>query len=286
ALGAVALFVACLRMGGTVKPSSGVVGDHPSRGDQADDRHAGASLGHGTRHDTRKKNASIIPLAVPAAVLFLQFVMIGAGKPAEYGRFGVFTNTALAIGTACLLARRWTRLREIVNWIPAAFIVLWVAYFGLAYLFNFHADTTDVGSRSRLAGLGGRRLDGPASGRCAMGLAVLAEPGPYSLPPTNFSRTDVLLFRSSDHFLTTAGSLGAVLIEPVDQRGYMRWGPAGDTSRPEPGLSQFILPRERRLRGGLELPWQRTTPISWANKPFHVDGRRAPEVDLLKCLAQ
>ena len=286
ALGAISLFVACIRMGGTGKRSLHVGGGHTNRGEPVDGGHAGASLGHGTRYDTRKKNALIIPLAVPAAVLFLQFVLIGAGKPPEYGRFGVFTNTALAIGTACLLARRWTRLREIVNWIPAAFIALWVAYFGLAYLWNFHVDATDVGSRSRLAGLGGSRLDDPASGRCAMGLAVLAVPAPYSLPPTDFSRTDVLLFRSNDHFLTTAGSLGAVLIEPVDQRGYMRRGLAGDASRPEHDPSLLTLPRERRFRGRLELPWHRTTSISWANKPFQVDGQRAPEVDLQECLAQ
>jgi len=281
ALGAVALFVACLRMGGTVKPSLAVAGDHESQRDRIDARHTGVSLTHGTR----QRNALIVPLVVPAAVLFLQFVLIGAGKPAEYGRFGVFTNTALAIGAACLLARRWTKLREIVNWIPAAFIVLWVGYFGLAYLWNFHMDATDAGSRSRLAGLGGSMLDDPASDRCAMGLAVLAEPAPYSLPPTDFSRTDVLLFRSGDHFLTTDGSLGAVLIEPVDQRGYMRRGLVENASRPQPDRSPHIMPKERHLRGRLEWPWHRTTPISWANKPFHIDGRWAPEVDVEECLA-
>jgi hypothetical protein len=272
-------------MGGTVRRGPALVGGHGNQGVHIDDRHAGASLGHGTRHGTQGKNTLIIPLVVPAAVLFLQFVLIGAGKPAEYGRFGIFTNTALAVGTASLLTRRWTRLREIVNWVPAAFIVLWVGYFGLAYLWNFHVDTTDAGSRSKLAGFGGSRLDDPASDRCVMKLAVLADPAPYSLPPTDFSRTDVLLFRSGDHFLKTGGSLGTVLIEPVDQRAYMRWGLVRDASRPQPDRSPQIMPKEHRLRGRLEWPWHRTTPISWANKPFHVDGRWAPAVDVEECLA-
>ena len=62
-----------------------------------------------------------------------------------------FANTALAIGTACVLTRRWPRQSEVVNWIPAALVAIWVGFFGAAYLRGFHADSTRNGSRITLA---------------------------------------------------------------------------------------------------------------------------------------
>ena len=86
----------------------------------------------------------MVPLVVSAAVFFLQFVLIGAGKPGEYGRFGIFPNTALAIGAACLLAyplgRRWSSFRAMVNWIPATIVCVWIAMQSSAYVQGFALD--------------------------------------------------------------------------------------------------------------------------------------------------
>jgi hypothetical protein len=211
-----------------------------------------------------RRNSSIIALSVPAAVFFLQFVMIGAGKPAEYGRFGIFTNAALAVGAAGLLARRWTRLREIVNWVPATFVVIWVGFFGAQYLRNFHADTADDGTRLQLA----RGLSHEASAQVRWTVGVTKEPAPYCCPPLDFSNTAVSLVNSADQF-----------IGPMDQgRRFL-----ATTDRCEPWADDTehdVSPAVNRQ----ERSWwiEVDTPISWANKPFRSIGDRViggdPEV--------
>ncbi|MCH7592621.1 MAG: glycosyltransferase family 39 protein, partial [Planctomycetes bacterium] len=139
-----------------------------------------------------RKNARIVPIAVPTLMLFVQFVLIGADKPAEYGRFGVFANTALAIGAACVLTRRWTRHGAIVNWIPAGLVAIWIGFLGAAYLRGFHVDATGSGSRVSLAEA--VRSDPEyAEFRREPVLGVGAEPAPYCVPPVNFSKVEVLL---------------------------------------------------------------------------------------------
>lgn len=217
-LGLVALIVAALRRRNADKP--------------------GTSIAHGV---------AILPLAVPAAVFFCQFVLIGAGKPAEYGRFGIFTNTALAIGTACLLTRRWTKLREVVNWVPAAFVVSWVALFGALYLGNFRTDSTARNSRMKLA----ESLTHPDGASVTGLVAVLADPAPYCCPPLDFSKIRVALVDSRDQLCQFRDSQ-PTLIHPTDRKP-----PSTDEPRQrasQPGMH------------GLRLP--RATPISWANKPF------------------
>jgi|GEM_PF-397618 len=98
-----------------------------------------------------RKNRTAIPLAVTAFLFFLQFVCIGAGKPAEYGRFGVFTNTALAIAAACLLTARLPNKQ--VSWLKPVFavvVIVWEGWCGAGYAWNFHRDSIDDGSRMRV----------------------------------------------------------------------------------------------------------------------------------------
>ncbi len=271
ALGAVALFVSCLRMGGAGKRSLDVVGGYANRGEQVDDRHTGASLGLGTRHDTRydtrKKNALIIPLVVPAAVLFLQFVLIGAGKPAEYGRFGVFTNTALAIGTACLLAHRWTKLREIVNWVPAIFVLIWVAGFGAAYLRNFYIDSTGQNSRTLLAEettwLELRdAVDSNLTDSAGLApITVQSEPAPYCFPPLDFRKTVVLLVKQPEPPATA--TCRRLFLRTLDRRTGARSGTCQDDPFAR-CISRFERPEAEAWSDPID------TPISWANKPFEV----------------
>ena len=91
------------------------------------------------------------PLVVPAAVFFLQFVAIGAGKPGEYGRFVIFFSTAFAIGAACLLVRTKTKLGPTLNWTAGAVVVLWVALGAMEHLRNFALDMSPRGTRIRAA---------------------------------------------------------------------------------------------------------------------------------------
>jgi hypothetical protein len=222
----------------------------------------------------------ILVLAVPATVFFLQFVAIGAGKPAEYGRFGVFTNTALAIAAACLLVRRWTRLREIVNWIPATFVVLWVALPGMLYLRGFHVDAGWSGSRMQLAVyLGEWSAPEPMIG-------VAAEPAPYCCPPLNFSRTEVRYFHGREHFEQRASTSHSIFIEPVDRRvpgwddrARMFKDPTSRRTGKRPmatmGPVHTYWPlrsygRPSGARALIGLLDGKETQVSWANKPLAV----------------
>ena len=236
--------------------------------------------------------AGWLPLAVVALVFFAQFVLIGAGKPAEYGRFGIFTNTALAIGAACMLVRRWTRFRAVVNWMPASFVALWAAYFGSMYLRNFHEDSTYGYSRVRLASLLPRIAQFPMKdgGDWSRGkpntILVRAEPAPYSLPPLDFRRFRVLLCKTeADSLSATVHPLTPQVI-PADT-GPALWLNFGrhvscigrDLFPTMPMSNKCAEGEESVLLGpssepfeprGLDRLLQRPSPISWANKPFVV----------------
>ena len=207
---------------------------------------------------------AMLPLVVPAAVFFLQFILIGAGKPAEYGRFGVFTDTALVIGAACLLAHPWTKLRAIVNWVPAVLVVIWMAGCGAAYLRNFSVDT---GDRTDFAWVQEELVLNADPGYVPF--SVLADPAPYSFPPINFSRSVVKRFRSLSDFCATNPSIREIghLIIPSDRRD--------DAAKP----GRMRIPKKRGVPGWSawrpgpvrRFSWPET-PISWANKPFVLVG--------------
>lgn len=151
-----------------------------------------------------RRNRSIIPLAVIASVSFMQFVLIGAGKPGEYGRFGVFADTALAIGAACLLTAGWRRVHPVVPRLLSIAVAGWVALLGGLYLWNFHVDSTDDNSRTREAATLAALLQPSTSGPAALPverIELVAEPAPYGCPPLNFSRTEVVLVPVRDEVL-------------------------------------------------------------------------------------
>ena len=177
-------------------------------------------------------------------MFFLQFVLIGAGKPGEYGRFGVFTNTALAIGTACLLSRRWTRRRAIVKWLPIVLVVCWTGTRGWAYVHNFSIDASGGGSRIVLADQL-RTLASPATPSDARRLALSAEPAPYACPPLRFDQWAVVL-----HDLPRAGDRCDYGFEAAD---------IVDSS-----------PHDWKSKLRAFFRKDRATPISWANKPFRL----------------
>ncbi|MBI4719130.1 MAG: glycosyltransferase family 39 protein [Planctomycetes bacterium] len=220
-----------------------------------------------------RKQRGTLPLIVPAVAFFLQFVLIGAGKPAEYGRFGVFTNAALAIGCACVLApsrpavpRRWRSALVVLT-------LLWVAACGNLYLTNFRTDATDAASRlrARRAGpLDGRVTDNDAWTSLPLTVAVPAEPAPYSCPPLPFNSVDVRLTPNAPPRDAVSAETGRVqvLLRAVDATDV---GPRptdpGSTAgeRPSPLFARL----ERVSRRWFQ------TPISWANKPVEVwhEGR-------------
>ncbi len=97
-----------------------------------------------------RRRTDALPLFVPAVVLFGQFVCIGAGKPDEYGRFGVFYECALAIGAACLLS--WLMCRNRGAGAAATAVVCVICAWSTGgYLYSLQADAAGAGSRDLAA---------------------------------------------------------------------------------------------------------------------------------------
>ncbi len=188
------------------------------------------------------------PLALPAAVLFVQFVLIGAGKPAEYGRFGVFTNAALAIGTACVLVGLEWRWRGAAVFL-AALLVVWVGYNGARYITNLRADATSQGTRALL---GEKIATQVAEGGFGSATIILfREPAPYGTPPMDFERFQV--------YYSPVGEIGRVDLDDYGGEFQLALEPVD------------VLPppiENGGTRNDSESMGYPLSPISWANKPF------------------
>jgi hypothetical protein len=202
----------------------------------------------------RRTDPTVWVLVVPAAVFFLQFVAIGAGKPAEYGRFGIFPNAALAIGAACVLNARFLFVHWFLRWMFPAFAVAWVAAFGGGYLRNFHADTTDHASRILLADQIAARAAKATGADAEPVVVVFAEPAPYCCPPLNFAEHELIMERSAEQIMRAYPRQKWIAFHSID------------AGMPRVTDVAALLLREIGVWEGLD----RATPISWANKPFEV----------------
>ncbi len=208
-------------------------------------------------------------LAVPALVVFAQFVALAAGKPAEYGRFAVFPDVALAL--AAVLAVRHVIQRTGVRMAALGFLVLVTAGPGARYLTGFIRDSRPQTSRMRAAH--DLRLLQQAG---ASTLAILAEPAPYNMPPVDLFAWRIVLPPTeepgTDEQQTGPQDTG----EHVDV--FVRaWG-----TEPFPATAGDMQRRVRPERTG---GW-RPGSISWANKPFELlipsqDGEQEPDSPVL-----
>lgn len=202
-------------------------------------------VGAGLVFAERRRQA--LPLLVPAGVMLAQFTLIGAGKPAEYGRFGVFIVSCAAITSACALVRAasgrsWARG---VGLLVAAVVMGLTLRGGQRYLSNFIADAGTGGTRWAVAEAIERIAEDDIAGPGPR-LAVLREPAPYNSPPLRFDLWPVVLLPSKEAFNALPADRTNILIETVD----------------DPASGQTGLPGWRiRISGEV-------TPISWANKPF------------------
>ncbi len=191
------------------------------------------------------RNRVALILFIPAVVFFLQFVFIGAGKPAEYGRFGIFTNTALCIGASCLIAHPRLRVPLLARCTLGGILLVCVGAFGFRYVANFHADSSGQGTRMRIAQAIGESI---ADTSPRMSISVRAEPAPYSLPPLDFQHVNVLL---APH------AMNPVNVEQSEDGARFH-------------IRSVDRTRDEDVDTPIELSPSRQTPISWANKPFVV----------------
>ena len=213
----------------------------------------------GVAYLVQHRQREAVPIGVLAGLIFVQFVLIGAGKPAEYGRFGVFTNTVLAIAAAGVLSRPWTLRYRGAHWVASGVVVVWVGIFGGRYLLNFVADTSESNTRTATAEFLAAH-QGP--------MAVLAEPAPYCCPPVDFANRRVWLFPSRERWADE----GTGPAEAQD-RSYPSILITAADDIPLPASGTYIPYRHgsKSLHDGTAVdrpPW--ATPISWANKPVIV----------------
>lgn len=185
-----------------------------------------------------RRRALGLLLAVPAAFVAIQFCLLAAGKPGEYGRFAMLPDTFLAIEVFVAVS---TFVKDPVPRIAViVLLAISTAIQGSLYLRGFIRDTKEPTSRIRLA----ERLG--ATNRAAWRtIAIEAEPAPYCLPPVNLFDLQVCLVPRAFPE-SRIGEIGDVAIIPIDPPSVLSW-------------DSLI-----------------STPISWADKRFQFIENRIP----------
>jgi hypothetical protein len=149
-----------------------------------------------------------------ASLVAVQFVLLAEGKPAEYARFAIVLDVALAIvGVAALYALT----RGVLRSLGFIALVAGVAYFCLPYLRAFVADNSSRGTR-QAAARQVQELPGDVE--------VIAEPAPYSCPPVNLFQRSILLVRPAEPLTAQ------VRIAAVDDRDHMPNGSISWANKP------------------------------------------------------
>jgi hypothetical protein len=150
----------------------------------------GSAVGpNAKKHPTPEPWALAALLAAPAILVAAQFVLLARDKPAEYARFALTLDVALALAIAAAVSTLKPALARAV----AVVLVALSALAGSKYLVHFIADASDRSTRLEAA------IEIDAQRRPGRTLAVRAEPAPYCLPPVNlFDWRIVLLPRGGD----------------------------------------------------------------------------------------
>lgn len=182
--------------------------------------------------------------AAPAAALLAITIALGAGKPAEFGRFLLLPAVLIAVAGGALLARVTSR-----PWLLSVAVLL-VALVSPApaYWRSFFVDAWSVHEARWSAGVYLATAMQPGDA-----VAVTQEPAPYSLPPLDFGRRRVLLLPREappePHNLPPW-----LVLTADDERSFAdAWW-----------LEHYRLER-RYPPGGARL-----SPIAWANKPVFI----------------
>jgi hypothetical protein len=145
--------------------------------------------------------------AAPAACVALQFVLLAAGKPAEYARFALTFDVLAGILAAVAVARLPLRPREAA--MAGVLLVAATALYGLRYDLNFLADNRPNSTRRTVA----RQLARLATpGRT---LVVSADPAPYVLPPVDLFAWRIVLLPPGAP--TSDVGANALAVRPTDR---------------------------------------------------------------------
>jgi hypothetical protein len=134
----------------------------------------------------RSMNALATVLAAIAVLLALQFALLAEGKPAEYARFAILIDIALAISLVGVsFSDRNPRVPYHVVRIPLLLgFVGPTALWGFPYVLGFVRDASDRNTRIHAA---------EVISAAGADIALIAEPAPYSCPPFNLFHRRVVL---------------------------------------------------------------------------------------------
>ncbi len=201
---------------------------------------------------SRQWRATTVAL-VPTLAVLLNMVLVGAGKPGEFGRFALFADTVLVVMVAAAGVQLWWRAKQIV---VAGLVVCAVGVMadGLRYERGFIRESLGYHTRAAAAAWLAQYLEagGPTS------IGVLADPAPYLTPPLDFAACDVIAIPRAKPD-TPPATLPGLLIY------------TGDYSAPPLGTWWERLYRPvRRFPATPPRFWTRPTTISWADKPVTV----------------
>jgi len=193
-------------------------------------------------------------LWLPALLMVLMFVGLGAGKPGEYGRFLVLPAVALMLPVAVYLRGQFRR-QQAGTGVALVLAVAMTVLFGLDYELGFYADAGDSGSRRAAA----RYLADELARSPQAVVGVRRQPAPYAVPPLDFaSRRVVYLDRGID--LASVAPVPDLVVADFDDLP-----PVGHR------LGEYELVRQ--FPSG-NRPGAFETVISWANKPLGVYKKR------------
>lgn len=193
----------------------------------------------------RRPRQALVALA-PAAGLLLICVAIGAGKPAEFGRFLALPGLLLCVATGAALAQL-RRRGPLLSIVPLVVVLLTTG--APRYLGAFLQDALGAAESRRLAGVFLARHMGDLDE-----LAVVQEPAPYAIPPLDFMRIELRLLPPVEPRGLDPSELPRWLVLSADDSGV--------------GLGAWWRRYYRPLAS--TVPDDKSAKIAWANKPVFV----------------
>jgi len=129
-------------------------------------------------------------LLAPAVVAAAQFVVMAGGRPAEYGRFALLPDIALALGAVCGMAMIQASTSA---FIPYVLLVTLTVVFGVRYEEAFHADCPGAISSSSRMSAAAFIQKKATEANDSISIEIPAEPAPYDMPPLNLFDTRLIL---------------------------------------------------------------------------------------------
>jgi hypothetical protein len=148
-------------------------------------------------------------LLAPTVLVVLQFVLLADRKPPEYARFALLPDTFLVVSAFAAIALLRRAKPRATLAIALAVLTL---PFGLLYVRAFVRDSSPT-QTSRLAAARHIRDTGAAT------IHIVAEPAPYSTPPVDLFRQQLILTSTDE----SAGADLHVRAEPERSATPISW---------------------------------------------------------------